>query len=84
MALCESGGGRPGLPVPNEPGGFCGDVKQHRNEKNGWPLHPGCTKRGPLNSYSQLTRNLSAVLIGQPAISGPFSAPSARRLLLCG
>ena len=22
--LCESRGGRPGLPVPNKPGGFCG------------------------------------------------------------
>ena len=22
--LCESGGGRPGLPVPNKPRGFCG------------------------------------------------------------
>ena len=22
--LCESGGGRPGLPVPNSPYGFCG------------------------------------------------------------
>ena len=22
--LCESGGGRPGLPVPNKPDGFCG------------------------------------------------------------
>ena len=21
--LCESGGGSPGLPVPNKPGGFC-------------------------------------------------------------
>ena len=22
--LCEGRGGRPGLPVPNKPGGFCG------------------------------------------------------------
>ena len=29
--LCVSRGGRPGLPVPNKPGGFCGR-KQHWNE----------------------------------------------------
>ena len=27
--LCDSRGGRPGLPVPNSPYGLCGRKKQH-------------------------------------------------------
>ena len=27
--LCESRGGRPGLPVPNSPYGLCGRTQQH-------------------------------------------------------
>ena len=32
--MCESRGGRPGLPVPYKPYGFCVDVKQHERKKD--------------------------------------------------
>ena len=33
-AVCESQGGRPGLPVPNSPYGLCGRKERNANEEN--------------------------------------------------
>ena len=35
--LCESRGGRPGLPVPNKPDGFCGRKAPWKKKKKGTP-----------------------------------------------
>ena len=43
--VCESGGGRPGLPVPNKPYGFCGP-KQHGGEESSPTLHAVSMQRG--------------------------------------
>ena len=39
--LCQSGGGRPGLPVPNKPYGFWrrkATLKNKKEKKPGWPV----------------------------------------------
>ena len=57
--LCESGGGRPGLPVPSSPT-FCVNVKQHRRRSIASELR-SCVKEevDVLGSPSLIVRTVS-------------------------
>ena len=70
-AVCESWGGRPGLPVPNSPYGLCGHkatldlVKKNKEKKeeedplHTHPRHRTMPEDMALNSTSRLPRNLT-------------------------
>ena len=58
--LCKSGGGRPGLPVPNSPYGLCGR-RATLNSNSNIIVQELCESRGGRPGLSVLTSLLASV-----------------------
>ena len=72
--LCESGGGRPGLPLPNSPYGLCG----RKATLNLIPSNELSTKQGGNISIKQFPRTgclLSSKILNRPSALRPINPP---------